>query len=135
MNASEKVAWTELIVSVMAAMVVLALYPWMGNAALGGFGLLGLLGITPLFLRKRGHQVVSDERDRAIETRSSWFGFGTAWLTMLISLVAVTMWYSYQQRDVPTGLLTALIWAQFALCYAIKGAMSLIQYRGTNHAA
>lgn len=135
MNASEKVAWTELIVSVMAAVVVLSLYPWIGNAALGGFGLLGLLGITPLFLRKRGNQIVSDERDQEIEKRSSWFGFGTAWVTMLISLVAVTMWHSYQQLDVPTGLLTALIWAQFALCYAIKGAMSLIQYRGTNHAA
>lgn len=134
MNALEKVAWTELIVSVLAIVVVFALYPWLGNAALGGFGLLGLLGITPLFLRKRGNQIVSDERDREIEKHSSWFGFGTAWIVMLLSLVIVTMWHSHQQRDVPTGLLSVMIWAQFALCYAINGAMSLIQYRGNARA-
>ena len=135
MNAQEKVAWTELIVSVLAAVVVLALYPWIGNAALGGFGLLGLLGIAPLFLRRRGNQVVSDERDREIEKRSSWFGFGTAWFVMLLSLATITMWHSHHERDVPTGLLTALIMIQFALCYAIKGATSLIQYRGTSRAS
>ncbi len=135
MNAVEKVAWTELIVSVLATIVVLGLYPWMGNAALGGFGVLGLLGITPLFLRKRGNQVVRDERDVEIEKRSSWFGFGTAWVVMMISLAAVTMWHSHLQRDVPTGLLSVLIWTQFALCYAIKGVTALVQYRGTNHAA
>ena len=135
MNALEKVAWTELIVSVVAAVVVLALYPWVGQAALGGFGLLGFLGVTPLFLRKRGNQIVSDERDLEIAKRSSWFGFGTAWMVLLLSLTAVTMWHGYQQRDVPTGLLSALIWSQFALCYAIKGATSLIQYRGTSRAA
>jgi uncharacterized membrane protein len=135
MNAVEKVAWTELIVSAGAAVVVLALYPWMGNAALGGFGMLGLLGITPLFLRKRGSRVIRDERDVKIEMRSSWIGFGTGWVVMMISLAAVTMWHVDQRRDVPTGLLNALIWTQFALCYVIKGATTLIQYRGTSRAA
>ncbi len=135
MNAVEKVAWTELIVSVLASILVLALYPWMGNAALGGFGLLGLLGITPLFLRKRGKQVVRDERDVEIEKLASWFGFGTAWVLLLISMVVITMWHSHLQRDVPTSLLSVLLWAQFALCYAIKGATALVQYRGTNRAA
>ena len=132
MNAKEKVAWTELLVSLAAAIVVLTLYPWMGQRALGGFGLLGLLGITPLFLRKRGNQVVSDERDQEIEKRSSWFGFGTGWLVMIMSLAAITMWHVDQRRDVPTGLLNALIWTQFALCYAIKGATALLQYRCTS---
>ena len=135
MNAVEKVAWLELIVSVLATVVVLALYPWIGQAAMGGFGLLGLLGITPLFLRQRGNKVVRDERDVEIEKRASWFGFGTAWVLMMISLAAVTMWHVHLQRDVSPGLLNALIWTQFALCYAIKGATTLIQYRGTSRAA
>lgn len=135
MNAVEKVAWTELTVSVVATIVVLALYPWLGQAAMGGFGLLGLLGITPLFLRKRGNKVVRDERDVEIEKLSSWFGFGTAWVLLMISMAAITMWHSHLQRDVSTGLLSALIWTQFALCYAIKGATTVIQYRGTNRAA
>lgn len=135
MNAVEKVAWTELIVSLTAVVVVVALYPWMGNAATGGFGLLGLLGVTPMFLRKRGNQVVRDERDAKIEKRSSCIGFGTGWLVMMLSLTAITMWHVDQRRDVPTGLLNALIWTQFALCYAIKGATALIHYRGTGRAA
>jgi uncharacterized membrane protein len=135
MNAVEKVAWTELTVSILAVIVALALYPWLGQGALAGFGLLGLLGITPLFLRRRGNQVVRDERDVEIEKVSSWFGFGTTWIVMLLSLVAVTLWHAHLQRDVPTGLLSALIWIQFALCYAIKGAASLIQYRGISRAA
>ena len=135
MNAVEKVAWTELTVSVVAAIVVLALYPWMGQAALGGFGLLGLLGLTPLFFRKRGNQVVRDERDVEIEKLSSWIGFGTGWTVMMISLVAITMWHVHLKRDVSPGLLSALIWTQFALCYAIKGATALVQYRGARRAA
>ncbi len=135
MNAVEKVAWTELIVSVMATLVVMVLYPWMGNAALGGFGLLGLLGITPLFLRRRGNQVVRDERDLEIEKLASWFGFGTAWILLMLSMTAITLWYMRQERDVPTSLLSALLWGQFALCYAVKGGTALIQYRGMNRAA
>ena len=135
MNAVEKVAWTELLVSIGAAVVVFSLYPWVGEAAQGGFGLLGLLGITPLFLRKRGNQVVRDERDVEIEKLSSWFGFGTAWFVMTVSLAAVTMWHAHIHRDVSPGLLCTLIWTQFALCFAIKGATTLIQYRGTHRAA
>lgn len=135
MNAVEKVAWIELTVPASATIVVLAMYPWMGQAAMGGFGLLGFLGMAPLFLRKRGNQVVRDERDVEIEKLSSWFGFGTAWVLMMISLVVITMWHIHQQRDVPTGLLSVLLWAEFALCYAIKGATTLIQYRGTRRAA
>lgn len=135
MNAVEKVAWTELIVSVFATIVVLSLYPWLGQAATGGFGLLGFLGITPLFLRQRGNKVVRDERDVEIEKLSSWFGFGTAWVLMMISLAVITMWHVHLRRDVSPGLLNVLIWAEFALCYAIKGATTLIQYRGTPRAA
>ncbi|TWU48944.1 hypothetical protein Poly51_48480 [Rubripirellula tenax] len=135
MNALEKVAWTELVVSVLAIVVVLALYPWLGGAAMGGFGLLGLLGVTPIFMRKRGSQVASDERDQQIERQASWRGFGTAWMLMVCSLAAIMMWHSHHQRDISPGLLSMVIWIQFAFCYAIKGASSLIQYRGNHRAA
>ena len=135
MNAVTKVAWVELIVSVLAVSLVLAMYPWLGQAALSGFALLGLLGLTPLLLRKRGDHVVKDERDVEIEKLSSWFGFGTAWTVTLLALTAITLWHSHRQIDVPTSLLSIVIWSQFALCYAIKGATALIQYRGVSRAA
>ncbi len=134
MKAQEKVAWTELVVSVVAVVVVVALYPWLGGAAAGGFCLLGLLGITPLFMRNRGNEIVADERDQQIELRSSWFGFGTGWVLMMVSLAAVTIWHSNQQFDVSPALLNVMIWIQFAFCYAVKGATSLMQYRGSQRA-
>ena len=135
MNALEKVAWTELIVSILAIGIVLALYPWLGGAAAGGFGLLGLLGVTPLIVRRHTGRVVADERDIHIEKQSSWVGFGTAWMLMILSLAAVTIWHSYHDQDVAPALLNMMIWMQFALCYAVKGASSLLQYRGTHRAA
>ena len=135
MNAVMKVAWMELVVSVLAIMVALAMYPWAGEAALAGFAVLGILGFTPLILRQRGNRVVRDERDDEIEQRSASLGFGAAWTATLLLLTIVTVWHGYHERDVPTGLLSVVIWAQFALCFAIKGAASLIQYRGVDRAA
>ena len=135
MSALQKVAWLELTVSLLSIALFLALYPWLGQAAASGFAVLGLLGIAPFFLRKRDDQVVVDERDRQIERQASWFGFGTAWTLLLLSLVSITMWHSHRGLDVPTAILSILIWIQFALCYAIKGATTLFQYRGMNRAA
>ena len=135
MNSSEKVAWIELIVSVSAIVLVAALYPWLGGGAAGGFGLLGLLGITPLFMRKRAGQVISDERDRLIEQRSSLLGCGAAWVLMMLSLTAITMWHADQPQGVSPAILNSLIFIQLAFCFLIKGASTLIQYRGSHYAA
>ena len=66
MNAMEKVAWTELIVSVLTVVVVTCLYPWLGNQATSTFALLALSTLGAVFLRRRGAAVVVDERDREI---------------------------------------------------------------------
>jgi len=135
MNALQKVAWAELAVSILAVALVAALYPWLGGAAAGGFGVLGLLGVTPLLMRNRGVKVVHDERDQAIEKQAAWAGFGFAWMLMLASLAVVTMWHSYHEREVAPGLLNIMIWIQFAFCYAVKGAATLLQYRGPHGAS
>lgn len=130
MNAMEKVAWTELLVSVGATVVVLALLPWLGNAALGAFGLLGFLVAGMWFLKQRGQSVIVDERDREIERTATRVGISTAWMALFLALIGLVFWSSqYNDRIVPTHVLTWLVWIQFALCYGIKGYVGICQYR------
>ena len=45
--------------------------PFVGKGAMGGFCFLGLMGFAPLFFRKRGAQVLTDERMQASRSPSS----------------------------------------------------------------
>jgi len=130
MNAMEKVAWTEVLVSVAAVATVTALFPWLGHGAVGGFGLLGLLALGGVFVRRRGDRVVVDERDREIERSSTTIGVLAAWMSLFTSLIVVTMWANYSLANVvATGILNWLIWIQFAICYAVKGLVAVVMYR------
>lgn len=130
MTAMEKVAWTELSVSVMAVIIVSALLPWLGSHAHAGFAVLGLLGFNLWFLRRRGTAVIVDERDREIERIAMHRGVGTAWMALFLALIALVFWSSlFNNGAVPTGLLTWLIWIQFAICYGVKGLVAAVMYR------
>lgn len=136
MNAGEKVAWVELIISLSAVVAVTALYPWFGNKATSAFGVLGFLAFTVLLMRRRGQKVVMDERDREISERSTRMGVNSAWMMMFISLAVLVIWSSNHNGGVvPVVWLTWLVWVQFAVCYAVKGLMGILSYRGGRHAA
>lgn len=136
MSAFEKVAWTELVVSLVALTLAACLYPWLGDASAGAFGLLGLLGCTVFFLRRKGNEIVTDERDHVIQQRATQIGVMTAWMTTFLTLTVIVVWYSQTNRDaVSLGLLNWLIWTQFVVCYAVKGLVGILSYRGTSHAA
>jgi len=134
MSAMEKVAWTELLVSVLAIVVVTLLYPWLGNKASAGFGLLGLLGFSVWFVRKRRQKVIIDERDKAIERRATELGVHVAWLVLFLSLIGLVFWSSsYNESVIETSILNWLIWIQFAICYGIKGLVGVLMYRRQRH--
>jgi hypothetical protein len=136
MNAMEKVAWTELIVSAAAVLAAGALIPWLGDGASSAFGLLGLLVCSLWFLRKRGPGVVVDERDREIERQATKFGVEAAWMATFLALIVLVFWSSiYNESVVATRALTWLIWIQFAICYGAKGIVGVIGYRRQRHAA
>lgn len=136
MNAMEKVGWTELLVSVVAVAVATLLYPWLGNRATSAFGLLALVMLSAVFLRRRGNRIVVDERDREIERRATSLGVGTAWMSLFTALAVAGMWANYSHtKAVPTGFLNWLIWVQFAICYGVKGLASVVMYRRQQHAA
>ena len=130
MNAMEKVAWTELLVSVVAVVVVSALFPWFGSAAQGGFGILGFLACSLWFVRRRGQSIVVDERDQAIAQQATFLGIHIAWMTTFVTLIVLVLWSSNSDnKAVSTSLLSWLIWIQFAICYGVKGTVSLLAYR------
>jgi uncharacterized membrane protein len=136
MNAMEKAAWLELVVSVGAVALVTALVPWLHERAVNGFGLLGLIVLTYFLVRPRRNRVVVDERDREIEKRATRIGAGVAWMTLFTALIAATMWASYSGKHaVSTRFLNWLIWLQFAICYGTKGLVGVVSYRRQQVAA
>ena len=135
MNALQKVAWVELIVSLVAVATALALYPWFGDHAAGAIWILGLLGICPLIMLQEKGEVVSDERDRAIELRSTYWGQGAAWLLLSLSILAVGMWHSWIGQEVPAKYVIALVYIHLAVYFAVKGAYSLVCYGRSERAA
>jgi hypothetical protein len=137
MSAMEKVAWTQLLVSILAIAVATLLIPWLGpQAATSGFALLAFITLSVLFLRRRGQAVVVDERDRQIARRATSIGVGTAWMTLFTALIAATMWSNYEQdHAVSTSFLGWLIWIQFAICYGTQGLVAVVMYRRQRHAA
>lgn len=136
-NAMQKVAWTNLIVSAAAIAAATLLYPFLGSqAATGAFGLLGFLALSGLFLRRRGDRVVVDERDREIDIKAKIIGVGTAWMTLSMTLAVATVWSSYWNiHAVSTGFLNWLIWINFAICYGMYGLAAVVLYRRQQHAA
>jgi hypothetical protein len=136
MNAMEKVAWTELLVSVVAVGVVTLLFPWLGSRATGAFGLLALIALSVVFARRRGNRIVIDERDREIERRATSMGVGSAWMALFTALIAATLWANYSHTNaVSTEFLNWLLWTQFAICYGVKGLVAVFMYRRQARAA
>jgi hypothetical protein len=136
MSALEKVAWTEIVVSLAAIVLAAVLIPWLGPAATGAFALLGLLGFTAIFIRRRGTPVVVDERDREIERHATRMGIAVAWMMLFTVLIAASLSANYAQTyAVSTEFLNWLIWLQFAICYATKGLTAVAMYRSQQRAA
>src|SRR5437899_10058017 len=87
MSATQKFAWFNLAVIALTLVVVLALLPFLGKGALGGFGFLGIIGLGPLFFRKRPGQVVADERDILIQRRAWILAYALFWVVFVLAAV------------------------------------------------
>lgn len=132
MTGMEKLIWTEFLVSLAAVVLVALLYPWLGDAAAGGFGLLGLMVLGAWFTKRRG--AIVDERDRKIEQESRWMGIGTAWIITVLGLILFVQFSVYREKPISIRMLNWLVWISFASLFIVKGLCGIRAYRRASHA-
>lgn len=136
MNAMERAAWFDLIVSVVALAAVTALFPWLGNGAAGAFGILGLVGGAYWIVRRSGPGVAIDERDRAIDAKARFAGVTAGWQVLLLALIVIVLVADYRgAKQVPLTLIVWLIPFHCAICYGVKGLVGVLSYRRQSRAA
>jgi hypothetical protein len=136
MTAVQKHAWFNLAVVVASLIVVLALTPFGGRGATGGFGLLGLLGLGPLFFRRKGGGIVLDERDQEISRRSLLVAYTVFWLVFVAACVSLPALYGWG-GSVPVFVVQSSVFVACMLVVGVSSVATLVQYGlgGTTDAA
>lgn len=130
MSAMEKSSWFEFLISFAVIVVVSCTFPFWGDAASGTFGFMGLFGLIPLFFRKRGKEVVVDERDLAIDRKARGIAVSVAWMALFMTLMGIVLYTNYSGgSSVSTRVLNWLLWIQLALFFCLKGIVGVVEYR------
>jgi hypothetical protein len=130
MSPMQKQAWFNLAVVSATLVTIAALAPLLGRGALGGFGVLGLLGFNPLFLRKRTATVNFDERDFLIQRRSAVIGYSVFWVVFTLAATIVSLRYS-DRGAVPIVFVESSVFSGLMILIATMSVATLIQYRRT----
>lgn len=129
MSASQKFAWYNLAVIAVTLFVFFATVPWLGpKRALGGFGLMGFLGFSPIFFLKRRGECVSDERDQLIWQRSIGIGYATFWVAFVAACVGASYLYG-SSGAIPVFVVNASVYVGMAIIMTVMSIAILAQYR------
>jgi hypothetical protein len=128
MSAWQKLAWFNLAVIISTVVLVVALIPVLGTTrAHGGVGLLGLLGLAPLFFRGRS-VVLEDERDQMIRLRSGLIGFSIFWLAFVAGCMSLPALYGWD-GSVPVGVVLSGVWYGVMVVVGVTAVATLVMYR------
>jgi hypothetical protein len=127
MSPMQKQAWFNLAVIGVTAILVATLAPFMGRAAVGAFGVLGLLGFGPLFVRRKAGTVVLDERDALIQRKSALIGYSVFWVVFVAAVMLASWWYS-DRGAVPIVFVQSSVWCGLMLLFAVTSCATLMQY-------
>src|SRR3990172_12333253 len=112
MSIPQKVAWLNLIVSVLAILAYFALWPWIGPwRAMGAFGLLGLAGISGfLYVReKRRGRVVTDERDQMISLKAMTIAKSVVLVGLILAFLVALLLVG-EEGAIPVQGLSMVVW-------------------------
>jgi len=121
----------NLAVCLTAVVLTLGLYPFVGSPAVGALGLMGLLGLGPLFFRSRpgSQEVLWDEREREIQLRASIISYSIFWVVFVAA--NMTLWAVYRKDGaVPVIFLPIIVFGGWLLFTVIQSIITLTQYRG-----
>lgn len=128
MNALQKNAWWTLACTTAACAAVLVAWPYLGYAASGFFGILGLAGFGFLFFRRPGFRAVLDERDRAIAESARDVSMRVAYLFFVLCLSAVLVTFG-GAPGIPVKWIGLMAWSGFALAMLANATYTLWNYR------
>jgi hypothetical protein len=128
MNASQKFAWFTLGVVGLTVVLVLLLIPVLGHRAQGAFGLLGLLGFTPLFFLQHRGEVVQDERDVQIRQSSLTIAYSVFWVLFVMGAMTAPAVYGWN-GSVPVPMVLGAVWCGLIVVQGVMALAILIQYR------
>ncbi len=135
MTATQRFAWFNLAVIALTLIAVLALLTFAGKAALGGFGILGLIGLSPFILRGRKAQVVIDERDQIIQRRSWFIAYSVFWMLFVLAAVLLAPTVYGQEGGVPVWVVQSSVFVAFMIVQAAASIAILVQYAGGSASA
>jgi hypothetical protein len=130
MSAMQKFAWFNLAVIALTLVAVVSLLPFLGKGALGGFGCLGLIGLGPLFFRRKPGQVLTDERDQLIQRRSWILAYSLFWVAFVLAATVLSVVVYGQDGAVPVWVVQSSVFCGFMLVYALASVAILVQYAG-----
>lgn len=131
MSTMQKAAWFNLAVIGLTFATIGALLPFIGTRAMGGLGCLGFLGLQPLLFRKRPGQVLADERDRLIQSRSWIIAYALFWVVFVVAAVWVSSLVYGENGAVPVHIVQMSVAWAFMFVYAVASIAVLIQYGST----
>lgn len=135
MSATQKFAWFNLAVIGIALAAAGALFPFLGKATFGCFGLLGLMGLGPLFFRGKAGQVVADERDLLIHQRAWTIAYSLFWVVFVLAATLLSPLIYGQDGAVPVVIVQGGVAVGFMLVYVIGSIAILMQYAGDSRDA
>jgi hypothetical protein len=136
MSAVQRYAWFNLTVIGATVVIVAVLVPFLGPyRATGGLGFLGLLGLSYFFIRPRAGQIVTDERDLAIQRRSRMVAYSVFWVVFVLTAVFGSPWYFGTNGAVPVNVVRLSVAAAWILVETVSSLAILVQYaRSAPHA-
>ncbi len=128
MNPFQKMAWYNLAVIALTAVVVLALIQVMPiEAAWCGFAVLALLGFAPLYLKKKKGEILYDERDKDIGQKAGRAGFFLFWLYFVAACVYIP--FAYDFKTVSSFLFVYLLLVGGVVLMSARSVATLVLYR------
>ncbi len=129
MSAMQKYAWFNLAVIALTIVVILALLPFMGTKALGGFGFLGLLAFGYFIVRPKPGKVLVDERDELIRRRATTLAYRVFW-SLFVVVAGLSARFYGKNGAVPVSVVQMSAFAALMLFIAVMSIAILVQYVG-----
>ncbi len=128
MSASQKHAWFNLVVIAFTLVAIACLYPILGWKAHAALGFSGLLGLGPLFYRKRKGEVVLDERAVLIQQRSALLGYSVFWVVYVLAASLLSPLVYGMDGNVPVAVVQFSVFYAMVLFIGVMSLATLIQH-------